>query len=184
MDDVLHVEPLTAERVPDFYRIHCDACDSGWCFCVAWWVPDWDSFAERTAEENRAERDRLFERGEYDGYLLYRGSEVLAWAQVGPRDRLEKLRASFDLEPDPAVHALSCVLVRPDLRGQGLARVLLRGVLDQLRARGVSRVQVYPKSHDEMDALEVWTGPLGLYLKEGFRQVRPGEVRSVYELDL
>ena len=183
MDDGFHVEELNEERIHDFYALHCDRHDTGWCFCVAWWVPDWDSFAERGADENRAKRERLFEQGQHDGYLLYKGGEVQAWAQVGLRDRLEKLRVSFDLEPDPEVFALSCILVRPDMRGQGLARKLLRGILERLRERGVPRLQVFPKNHNELDALEVWTGPQNLYLKEGFRLVMAGEVRSVYQIE-
>ena len=184
MDADLHVEPLTAARIPDFFRIHCDRLDTGWCYCVAWWVPDWDSFANRSAEENLAERERLFDQGQFDGYLLYDGEEVVAWAQVGLRDRLPKLRTSFGLDPDAEVYALSCILVRPDRRGQGMARTLLQGILGQLRGRGIRRLQAFPKNHDELDALEVWTGPRSLYLRAGFRQVRQGEVRSVYEIDL
>ncbi len=184
MDGSFHVEALSEERIPDFYAIHCDRHDTGWCYCVAWWVPDWDSFSERSAAENRAKRERLFEQGQYDGYLLYKGDVVQAWAQVGLRDRLEKLRASFDLEPDPEVFALSCILVRPDRRGQGMARRLLDGILERLRERGVPRLQAFPKNHDELDALEVWTGPRGLYTRAGFRLREQGEVRSVYQIDL
>ena len=184
MDAELHVQALSAERLPDFYRLHCDRHDSGWCFCVAWWVPDWDSFADRTSEENLAERQRLFDEGQFDGYLLYEGSDVVAWAQVGQRDRLEKLLASFDLAPDAEVYALSCILVRPDRRGLGMARRLLRGILERLRERGVARLQAFPKNHDELDAFEVWTGPRGLFLREGFRLVKQGDVRSVYQIDL
>jgi len=184
MDAQLHVEALTAERIPDFYRLHCDRHDTGWCFCVAWWVPGWDSFADRSSEENLAKRQELFEQGQFDGYLLYEGDQVVAWAQVGLRDRLEKLHTSFDLDPDPEVFALSCILVRPDRRGQGMARTLLQGILERLRERGVSRLQAFPKNHDELDALEVWTGPRGIYLREGFAMIQQGEVRSVYQLDL
>mgnify|MGYP002713159325 CR=1 FL=1 len=184
MDAELHVEALDAERVPDFYRLHCDRHDTGWCFCVAWWVPDWETFAERSAEENQAERQRLFDQGEFDGYMLYDGEEVVAWAQVGRRDRLEKLRDNFGLPPDPEVHALSCILVRPDRRGQGMARRLLQGILVRLRERGVKRLQAFPKSHDELDALEAWTGPRGLFVREGFRLIQQGEVRAVYECGL
>src|SRR5262245_26931057 len=100
------VRPLTAALRDDFYRFHSG--DEGWCYCVAWHVPTWDGWTERTDGENRAVRDALFDRGEHDGYLLYAGGEPSGWCQAGPRDRLPKLVASYGLAPDVSVWALTC----------------------------------------------------------------------------
>jgi hypothetical protein len=93
-------QPLSRERVDGFYELHAGP-ERGWCSCVAWWVPDWEGFGERTAEENRALREALFARGEYDGYLAYADGRAVGWAQVGRRDRLAKLLSQFSLAPDP-----------------------------------------------------------------------------------
>ncbi len=52
-------------RREDFFRLHSDANEAGWCQCVAWWVPSWDGWADRTAEENRRLRDELQESTGY-----------------------------------------------------------------------------------------------------------------------
>lgn len=162
----------------DFFRLHCEGNGQGWCACVGWWVPTWEGWGERTAAENRALREALFARGEHDGYLAFVGDAPAAWVQVGPRDRLEKLARQLSLDPDPATWALSCFFVAPAFRGQGLAAWTLAAVLDDLRARGVRRVEAYPRraaSGETLDAGEVWTGPEALLRAAGFGDVTGGD---------
>lgn len=180
----LTVRRLTPDRRADFHALHSEACNAGWCCCVAWWVPTWAGWGERTAEENRALRDHLFDRGEYDIVLLYEDERPVASCQVGPRDRLEKLTRQLALEPDPDCHAITCFLVAPDRRRRGRARVLLRGVLDDLRARGVKRVEAYPRRGADLPDGEAWTGPAALYAEEGFTVLREDATHPVLSLSL
>ena len=180
----LAVHRLDDARRADFYRVHGAECGADWCRCVAWWVPTWEGWGERTAQENLALREELFDRGEHDGYLLYADGEPVGWCQVGPRDRLAKLVGQMALEPDPEVWAVTCFVVAPRLRRRGLAARLLDGVLADLRARGVRCVEAYPKRGADLDAGELWTGPEGLYARKGFREVRDAAPRPVLRLDL
>lgn len=138
---------------------------------MAWWVPTWEGWGERTAAENAALREALCDAGEYDGYLAYDGDEPVGWCQVGPRDRLEKLVRQLGLDPDPATWAVTCFLVAPSHRRGGVARALLRHALDDLRASGVARVEAYPRGGEAVEPEDMWTGPAGLYLREGFARV-------------
>jgi GNAT superfamily N-acetyltransferase len=171
-------------RRADFFRLHNEAHEAGWCFCVAWWVASWEGFGERTAEDNRVLRDSLLDRGEYDGYLLYADGVPAGWCQVGPRDRLGKLVQQFGLDPDPATWAITCFLIAPAWRGQGLATRLLEGVLADLVGRSVRRVEAYPKRGPDLDALDLWTGPEALFQRAGFRVVRDDPQRPVLALEL
>jgi GNAT superfamily N-acetyltransferase len=164
----LSVVPLESARCGDFYRVHGDAHDTGWCFCVAWWVPTWDNWGDRTTGENRDLRNLLFDRGQYDGYLLYRDDEAVGWCQCGPRDRLTKLCQQYDLEPDTTVWAITCFVLTPPVRQQGLAHHLLREMLRDLKCQGVRHVQGFPRRGDGLDSGEVWTGPESLFQKAGF----------------
>jgi GNAT superfamily N-acetyltransferase len=175
----VEIVPLTAARQPAFREVM--DCDGGWCQCVAWWVPSWEGWGDRSAADNLALRERLFARGEHDGYLaLHRGRPV-GWCQVGLRDRLEKLRAEHGLEPDPEAWAVSCFKVVPEARGQGVARALLAGVLADLRGRGVRRVQAFPRAGEALDPGEVWTGPRRLFEGAGFTRLSGGARREVWE---
>lgn len=180
----LDVRRLDAARERDFWAVQSSEHGCGWCACVAWWVPTWDGFGERTAEENRGLRAELFQRGEFDGYLAYERGQPIGWCQVGPRDRLPKLVRQFALAPDPACFAITCFLVLPHARRRGVARAMLAHVLDDLRARGVARVEAYPRAEATADPLDLWTGPLGLYEEAGFRAREPAAARPVLALDL
>jgi GNAT superfamily N-acetyltransferase len=165
---------LSPELQDDFFRLHCQGNGQGWCACVAWWVPTWQGWGERTAAENRAVREALFARGEHDGYLAFEGAAPAAWVQAGPRDRLEKLTRQLALAPDPDVWALTCFFVAPPFRGRGLAAWTLGAVVDDLRARGVRRVEAYPRraaAGETLDAGDVWTGPEALLRGAGFGEV-------------
>ena len=159
-----------------------EAGGRGFCFCTAWWVPTWEEWKERTAGENRALREDLLARGERDGYLLLDGEAVVGWCQVGPRDRLPKLVKQYGLAPDADVWAVTCFEVAPSHRGRGAAAFLLRGALADLRARGVRRVQGFPRCGRGLEPGQAWTGPEGLFLSAGFREVSRTDRGPVLEL--
>ena len=179
MTERYSVERFCAERREDFYRAHGD-----WCFCVAWHVPTWDGWGDRTAEQNRGLRERLCDSGEYDGYLLYDGDEPVGWCQVGPRDRLAKLRTQFALEPAPENWAITCFQIHPDHRRRGCARRLLTAVLADLRARGVACVEAFPKRGPDLDVDDLWNGPEAMFLAAGFTVTRDDDARPVLIIEL
>jgi len=178
------VRRLVPALEADLLRFLGDPGCRGWCFCVAWWVPTWDGWGDRTAAENRALREDLLRRGEHDGYLLYSGGEPVGWCQCGPRDRLPKLVRSYGLEPDPGAWAVSCFEIEPAHRGRGAARALLRGALEDLRSRGVRRVEGFPRRGEGLEPGRAWTGPEALFAGAGFRLLREAERGPVYGIDL
>lgn len=177
----VRVEQFRAELLEDFRALHSDANRAGWCRCVAWWVPTWDGWGERTARQNTALRESLCRRGEYDGLLAYDGSEPVGWCQVGPRDRLTKLVVQLELEPDPSVWAVTCFLVTPSHRRRGVATALLAGAVAAARNAGAARLEAYPRT-EAAEPEEMWTGPTGPFETAGFELVRQGSQRSVWSL--
>ena len=180
----LEIFALDAGRRADFYRLHGDCNDAGWCACAAWWVPSWDGWPERTDAENRAVREALFARGEHDGLLAYVGSEPVGWCQLGPRDRLAKLARQFALEPDPGAWAVTCFLVAPAWRGKGVAAALLAAAAGRARQGGAARLEAFPKRGAGLAADDLWNGPEGLLRAAGFVVARDDAVRPVLSLTL
>jgi ribosomal protein S18 acetylase RimI-like enzyme len=177
---MLSVVPLDASGREDFYRVHSESNCAGWCHCVAWWVRTWDGWGQRTAEQNRALREKLFRQGRYDGYLMYVDGQPAGWCQCGPRDRLPKLVEQFKLNPDPGVWAITCVLISPQFRKQGLANYLLDKVLTDLATRGVPRVQAFPRRGQNLPDEDVWTGPEALFKTAGFTLERDDPRKPIY----
>jgi GNAT superfamily N-acetyltransferase len=180
----LRIEQMRPGLEDAFLRLHDERNDAGWCRCVAWWVPTWEGWGERTAAKNLEFRCDLFDRGEHDGLLAFEGKEPVGWVQVGPRDRLVKLVSELGLDPDPAVWAATCFLVAPTHRGRGVAGVLLRGAVECARAAGASRIEGYPRSGETLADADAWTGTVALFQACGLTLVREGSPRSVYALAL
>jgi GNAT superfamily N-acetyltransferase len=178
------LERLTQDREADFLALMGRDEHGGQCWCVAWWVPTWDTYVAQSAEQHREVRDRLFGDDVHDGYLGYVDGAPVGWMQVGPRDDLPKIAETFSLEPDPATWAISCFLLLTPYRGQGLGRRLFGGVLDQLRGLGAAAIEGYPLHGTGHEAEEVWTGPESLYVAAGFTEVTRGPRRVVYRLEL
>jgi GNAT superfamily N-acetyltransferase len=172
--------PATRE---DFRRLHSDANGAGWCRCIAWWVPTWNGWGERTARENAAFREQLCDAGEYDGMLAYDGRDPVGWCQLGPRDRLEKLAGQFELEPDPDTWAVSCFLVAPSHRGRGVASALLDAAIERACLEGAVRLEGYARP-GVTAADDAWTGPRRLFDRRGFHSVRNVAGRTIWTLAL
>lgn len=177
----LRIERFRPGLEGDFRALHSNRNGAGWCRCVAWWVPTWDGWGERTAAQNAALRESLCEAGEYDGLLAYDGDEPVGWCQVGLRDRLTKLVAQLELDPDPTVWAVSCFLVAARRRRQGVASALLQGAISAAREAGASRLEAYPRNEADEPG-EMWTGPVDLFAAAGFELSRDGSPRAVWAL--
>jgi GNAT superfamily N-acetyltransferase len=180
----ISIHRFSAEHEQGFWRIHDESHGCGWCACAAWWVPTWEGWSERTAEQNRSLRRSLIDSGEYDGYLIYLDDRPAGWCQAGRRDRLTKLVDQFELVPDADTWAITCFLILPEWRGRGLAGKLLSGVLDDLAQRGALRVEAYPRRGSGLDAQDLWNGPESTYLQAGFSVVRDDPRRPVLALEL
>jgi GNAT superfamily N-acetyltransferase len=135
----LSIRPLDRERAADFRDLLGRANpEAARCLCTAAYVEAWKdpSLAAPC-------RERMFLDGVSDGFLLYEGGRAIGWCQAAPRDTLAMLVRGRKLPPDPAMWAISCLVLAPEARGKGWSRELLRLVLDELRRRGVTRVQVF-----------------------------------------
>ncbi len=177
------IKRLTRESEHDFARIHCDATGNGWCQCVAWWVPSWDSFGERTAVQNLALRQRLFRDGVHDGYFVYSGDEIAGWVQAWKRDAFAKLAVQFSVTSDDDAWMIGCVLILPAFRARGVARDALALVVDDLRLRGARSIDAFPK-RGASDAGELWNGPESTYADLGFAVVRDDAKRPLLRLSV
>ncbi len=180
----LEIVPLDTGRRADFYRLHGDCDDAGWCACAAWWVPTWDGWGDRTAAENHELRDALFARGEHDGLLAYAGGEPVGWCQLGPRDRLAKLVRQLTLGPDPEAWAVTCFLVAPAWRGGGVAQALLTAAVVRARDGGATHLEAFPRRGEGLAADDLWNGPEALFRAAGFVVARADATRPVLRLEL
>jgi len=130
--------------------------------------------------ENRELREELFQKDQYDGYLLYVDDRPAGWCQCGQRDRLKKLVRQYGLAPDERIWAITCLVLLPEYRGKRLAHRMISGVVRDLEEHGISHVQAFPKREKNLSPGEVWTGPEAVFKKAGFEIELDHTERPVY----
>jgi GNAT superfamily N-acetyltransferase len=78
----------------------------------------------------------------------------------------------YQLAPDPAAWAITCLQILPCHRGRSLGTRLLTDAVADLRARGVGRIEGFPiRPGRETPAGERWTGTVDMFLRAGFTMV-------------
>jgi GNAT superfamily N-acetyltransferase len=180
----IRVVELCAEKVDDFYLLHSEKNGMGHCFCTAWWVPTWEEWDNRTVEQNRVLREKLFHDGIFDGYLMYDGDRPVGWCQCGPRDRMPKIRQTYNLTPDRDILAVSCFYLLPEYREIGLARFFLDEIIKDLRSKGIGRLQGFPCRGKDLGAEDIWTGPERIFQEAGFNLEIDNDRHPVYDIRL
>lgn len=182
--DDLHVEAMSATNLSDLRTLLLSPPE-GWCWCVAWEVPGWDGWKDRTADMNHTLREHLWSEGQYHGFLFYVGRQPVGWCRVGPTSVWPKLCRERNVPPSDEVYAFTCFGMRPEFRKRGLTHEFLRQVLDRLRSRGIRRVVAFPKHTSETSRDgELWNGPFSLYKRAGFSITRPSDRFYVASLAL
>jgi GNAT superfamily N-acetyltransferase len=173
--DAIEIYPLSPLRLGDFldffdHRAFPDNPTWGSCYChfphadharIAW--------NSRTAPENRAASCARIAAGAMTGWLAYASGLAIGWCNAGPRRFIEGL---FDA-PEPLadrIGAISCFVIAPSFRGQGVATRLLAAACDGLRERGFDWAEAYPRT-GAAGAAENHYGPLAMYRAAGFETV-------------
>lgn len=178
----LVIRPLGPDNMGDYLHFFDEVAFSdhkewSWCYCTFYHL---DREAEKKLEEENKgtfRRDtlrnmaiNLIESGRLNGYLAYRDGEVVGWINPADKRNYSRLAASAELweegEVEP-VFAVTCFIVAPDARRQGVATALLEYAARDARARGFRAIEAYP-GKGELDCFLHYHGHPGMYEKCGF----------------
>lgn len=180
----MEVKRLSAETSEDFFRLHSDDNHAGWCQCVAWWVPSWDGFMDRTAEENLALRRSLFEKGVFDGYLLYDNGKPVGWCQAAPQEMLAAVANRYKLTTDEGAWVVTCFVIAPSYRRQKIASTLLREVVKDIAIRGGKSIKGFPCTTGDGVEDDFWTGHPSIFEAAGFTRITDDPKHPTYQIKL
>jgi GNAT superfamily N-acetyltransferase len=150
----------------------------GGCWCTWFHTLSADKPKGRTAEDNKALKERLVSDGRAHAALVFDGADAVAWCQYGAPAELPNIHhrkeyeASLDKLPD---YRLTCIFVDRRYRRHGLAGVALRGALELIAQAGGGVVEGYPHDIDgqKMSASFLYNGTRTLYEQTGFSYIRP-----------
>jgi GNAT superfamily N-acetyltransferase len=144
------------------------------CYCVTWrsddsYVGNGDHWF-MTREERRERAIQFIKRGSLQGYLAYRGDEVVGWcnANANCQGCVNYIRSYYPVaehNPDVKVKSIFCFLIAPGVQRMGVATKLVERVCQDAAADGFDFVEAYTvMEYAPPDA----RGPLQMYEKCGF----------------
>jgi hypothetical protein len=172
----LTVRPLDQDTWPAFARL-VEANNGVWggCWCMGFHVklgPD------RTAEQNRAEKEQRVRAGETHAALVFDGDDCLGWCQFGSPAELPEVKSRRRYEKDLTTlpdWRITCFFTGKGLRKRGVAHAALGGALAEIARLGGGTVEGYPEETDDrtVSGSFLHTGPMAAFEKHGFTRTRP-----------
>jgi ribosomal protein S18 acetylase RimI-like enzyme len=180
IDGAIDVRPLTPAMRQQYVGYFdgpafCDNPVWSRCYCLSYHLdlPPGGDFDQRPGTLNRAERSAQIDRGEASGVLAFAGDRIVGWCNASPRTTLPLLDRTpgFECDDPERTGSIVCYVIAPQFRGQGIARKLLDGAVDMMRARGMRWIEAFPPKGARTDAGS-YHGKLSMYVDAGFEQVR------------
>jgi len=171
-ETALTILPATPDRWPDVVEQLGGDGDRG-CWCQAW--RGRDEIAKAAGETRSETLQRQLRADPPPGYIAYLDGVPVGWAGVSVRTLTPRLVNSRTI---PAIDALpvwsiGCIRVRPGFRRRGVARELLRGVVEAARRAGAPGVEAYPidPGGRRVDTVLAFVGIASMFDAAGFRRV-------------
>lgn len=184
-------EVATAQRWDDVVQTMTGGGDGKTCWCQWWYIPnkDWNA----TPVDEREARLRSELEGPPRALVAYVDGEAAGWCRVSPRGeqirllRSQVLGASDIPADEPDVWAVSCVIVRKEYRGQGVATSMIGAAIDLARSEGAAALEAYPidTRGARKSSNGLFHGTLAMFTEAGFHETgRANPSRPVVRLDL
>jgi GNAT superfamily N-acetyltransferase len=170
----------TTDRWSDVSEL-LDATEEHGCWCQAWRGHDAKA---RSGGKPRPELLREQMRGgpPPPGYIAYLEGMPVGWVGVAVRTETPRLINSRTIPgiDDHPVWSIGCFRIRPGYRRRGIAKALLRGVIDAARRAGAPGVEAYPIDPQgrRVDAGFAYVGIASMFDAAGFRRVLVTDARS------
>jgi len=169
--------PFHLEAWLEFFdsRAFADHHDWSQCYCTFYHYP---RFKEAGAEKKskRSYAQWLVTHKKMEGYLVFDAEKAIAWCNAGNKGNYPKL-AKED-EDTKGIKSIVCFLVQREYRKKGIARSLLKRIIEDSREDGTKTIEAYPDLN-ATDEFGNYHGPLKMYLEEGFVVVKTGRVQKV-----
>ena len=174
--DIKRLTPELLEDYLNFFDItpHSTNKAEHRCYCVCWSSKDCEGTDFSSAEKRREIAKEYVSNGFIQGYLAYADNMVIGWCNANTKaDCYECVSWKMFMqtikkdEPNVKVKSVLCFAVAPDMRGKGVATMLLKRVCEDAKADGYDFIEAYPNS-SFTNTEDDFMGTVGMYEKAGF----------------
>lgn len=171
--DEIVVVPATPDRWPDIETLLGGDDEIG-CWCQPWRGRATGRGRADPGSRPAALRAELEQRVP-PGFIAYLGTEPVGWCGVSVRTETPRLLRSRTIPAidDAPVWSIGCFRIRVGYRRRGVARALLRQVVEAARTAGAPGVEAYPVDPGgrRIDAGFAYVGIASMFDEAGFRRV-------------
>ena len=170
--------------------------DSSGCYCRYWHFRgdknEWLMRCVHSPEDNRAEfLEQASQPGLRGMAALTADGAALGWMKLTPHAQVSKLYDQRIYKNLPCfsgaregTYTVGCFVIDHRFRRQGIARALLRAGIAEARRDQATSIEAFPRRAQDVSDAELWTGPLSLFLGEGFQIVNDFQPYPVLRLEL
>lgn len=173
----IEIKRLTPALADDYFHFFdhvafADHQEWSWCYCTFYHMDGRDEMSDDITkkEDLRDLAARLIADGRMQGYLAYADGQVVGWCNAGDRDSFKRLVAEPNLWTAgirERVLSVVCFIIAANMRRRGIARQLLKRVMEDAAAEGFIAVEAYPVT-GKGDAYIHYHGHASLYEQYGF----------------
>ena len=176
--EIRKLAPDLAEDYARFFDVtpHNDEGDGIKCYCVLWRSGGWSGKGGDhwfpTEEERRAKAIQFVRDGYIQGYLAYRGDEIVGWCNATAECQrgYEHIRSYWGIgehEPGVKIKSIFCFAIAPGMRRKGVATQLVERVCRDAANEGFDIVEACVEKKPRKGATD-FMGSTALYEKCGF----------------
>ncbi len=183
------IVPVTADNLAELEPLFAGHAVANGCWCM-WFIDSVSDYHRAGPAGNKAKLQSLAAATDLPvGVIARQDGGVVGWAATGPRGRYARaVRTptvkSVDRSENADVWLVPCFFVRPDARGEGLARRLLAACVDLAAGAGARAIEGFPLARPAGTA-DRQVGTEALFAACGFRPVaRPSSNRVLMRRDL
>lgn len=168
------VRPLGVETWGGARLVEANNGVWGGCWCVGFHL----KLKDRTAELNKADKERLVREGRTHNALVFDGDDCLGWCQFGSPSELPEIKSRRLYEKELTAlpdWRITCFFTGKGFRGRGIANAALGGALAEIARLGGGTVEGYPEETDDrrVSGSFLHTGPMAAFEHHGFTRTRP-----------
>lgn len=177
----IEIRKLTPERADDYLHFfdvtpHSINKEEHRCYCVCWCSDTYEGKDFSTAEKRRNAAFAYIKGDKIQGYLAYCDNRVVGWCNANTKSDCteccswQMFMGAIDKDvssPNVKVKSVFCFAIAPEMRGNGIAGLLLDRICEDAEKDGFDFVEAYPNK-EFINTEEDFMGPVTLYQKRGF----------------
>lgn len=136
---------------------------------------------EETRQKKRGWFDKVIRKFGTCGSIAYLNGVSIGFVQYAPAEFFPRVKEYHSGSPSMDSVFLACLYI-PDEenRGKGLGTAMLKNVLDEFREKGFKAVETFARKGSQNNP----SGPIELYLKQGFKTRRCSDDFPLMRLEL